>query len=406
MVHATYTTHHIAEIVCPSGQTFQTATKTCYSPQKCNAMAPLGAGVAKGGGFAVCNDGCEFRSGGAQLEVTFGDGTKMTPATSWTPTGQPCAANAPPPPDVAKKQECTTLPGGISGCLKPDGQHCYTASTGKQICWRPGEVGEKNDGPVKQKTDPGNQPIPPNLQLPSGDSLVQQGTPTTTTVNNNTSNTSSTTTTTNYKTANGTNASGGSSAGDAGEPGDGSGSGENGEGTGASGGANCEEAPVVTGDAALGMVATQSWATRCAVEAGNAAKVTGVVDDCTQPFSVEGTNANALKLRAMRKQLCKDDANGNGKSDWTEKDGTEEGGTDNDNGNMGIGFKGVSSDLLDLSGFGSGGSSCPSLGSIDVGFFGVWNFDAERWWCNLVSIMRAVILLVGAFTAIRILMGE
>ena len=63
-------------------------------------------------------------------------------------------------------------------------------------------------------------------------------------------------------------------------------------------------AAITPREPAFEMIANQAWATRCAVEAGNAADVTGDIEKCDQPFTVNGDNANAVKLRAMRAQIC------------------------------------------------------------------------------------------------------
>ncbi|KAB8191352.1 hypothetical protein FKV24_008055 [Lysobacter maris] len=230
----------------------------------------------------------------------------------------------------------------------------------------------------------------------------------TTTINNDTI----VTTTTNYSTDNGTNANGGgSNNANQGEPSDGSGGGDGDDGDSddgtASGGGDCDTPPITTGDPVMGMVATQAWHTRCAVEAGNAAKVTGDVGDCSEPFTVDGNNANAHQLRALRAEICKGDSNGNGQPDYLELDGEYQGDPEEGEGPNGTTDEFTfGPDMLDQGGLLGGGGSCPSLGAIDFGFFGSIDFDSFPYWCNLVSIMRAVVLLVGAFTALRLLMGD
>lgn len=385
---------------CPSGTTWDEVNKTCYSRDQCLAKPALGNGVSKNGGFAVCSGGCEFKPKSVGMEFTFGDGTKMTASQGWTPSGNACASNAPPPPDTTQKQECKPV-GTMTMCVKPDGKLCASATTGKQFCWNPGETGTKTDGADMQKRDAGNQPIPPSLQLPSGDSLSQQGQPNTTTSNTtNTSNNSSSTSTTtisNYKTQYGTNASGGQDGGQ-GEPSDGSGSGEEGDGTGASGGGNCETPPVVTGDAALNMVATQAWATRCAVEAGNAAKVTGDITNCTAPWSVEGSNANAIKLRAMRAQLCPNlgDAPNPGAGETADdRKGVQEVAIDGSN--------------LDSNGWMGGANSCPAIATSSGGEFssGFVQYLASPppMFCQYIAWLRAILITIATITAIYILKG-
>ena len=170
-----------------------------------------------------------------------------------------------------------------------------TSAKGRQLCWKPGETGTKTDGPVAQVRNAGTQPNAPAFDLPSGDTLQATGQKTTATTNN------TTTTTTNYTTVHGTNAG----SKNQGEKGDGSGDGkeQDPDKNTASGGTDCDTKPIVS-DPAFEMIANQAWATRCAVEAGNAAKVTGDIGDCSAPYTVEGTNANAEKLRGLRAQIC------------------------------------------------------------------------------------------------------
>lgn len=192
-------------------------------------------------------------------------------------------------------QECVSAGGSHNYCVKSSGDHCMTSAKGRQLCWRPGETGTKTDGPVAQVRNAGTQPNAPALDLPSGDTLQATGQKTTATTNN------TTTTTTNYTTVHGTNAG----SKNQGEKGDGSGDGkeQDPDKNTASGGTDCDTKPIVS-DPAFEMIANQAWATRCAVEAGNAAKVTGDIGDCSAPYTVEGTNANAEKLRGLRAQIC------------------------------------------------------------------------------------------------------
>lgn len=352
-----------------------------------------------------CLGGCEYALTGGSVCVD----RECSGRYEYTGNGCNGKPDDGPPDDAEDKgpdQSCKPAGDGQTFCLKPNGDHCHSASAGRQICWQPGETGEKNDGNTRQKRNAGDTPIPPtNLQLPSGDSLTQNGSPitTTTTTNTTTNTTNITTTTTNYTTTNGTNANGGGSTGSKqGENSDGSKGEGDGKGT-ATGGTDCKTPPIVTGDQVLGMVATQTWHARCATEAGNAAKVTGDVGDCSKPFSVEGNNANAVKLRAMRAQICKGDENGNGQPDWTEGDGDYEGDASDNGGNDPSSLIELGIDLLDQSGFGGGGS-CPQFGTLDFGPFGSFSLDGEPMWCQLVSILAVVIPLFGAFTAIRILM--
>lgn len=376
----------------------------CLNQNKCLARnADLSPAPRVSSASSVCTGGCEYKIVESCGTTRVNGGNAMHCGV-WEYSGNPCGSLPPPGPgegpgDPPAPQKCTPAGDGQTFCLKPDGNHCASASTGRQICWRPGETGEKDDGPIKQKRDAGNDPIPPNLQLPSGDSLSPVGQPVraVTNVNNQTINT----VTQNYQTTHGTNAGG--SAPNKGESASGDGSGKDeGEGS-ASGGGDCKTPPITSGDPVLGMVATQAWHTRCAVEAGNAAKVTGDVADCKQPFTVEGTNANAIKLRAMRAQLCNGDKNGNGRPDWTETNGTETPEPGEGEEEPGVLSKFINTDALDGGGFLGGSGSCPAMGTVDLHFVQV-DLSNASWWCPFVSMCRAILLLMGAYIAIRLLM--
>lgn len=206
---------------CPTGTEWNESTKTCFDPAQCLAKAPLGASSVPGG-FGACVDGCAFSSG-QPLTIQFGEGsTAKTLTSGWKPTGEACAAGDKPPVPMVNDQSCEQLPNGQTACVRADKKICYSASAGAatQFCWSPGETGEKTHDDKMQKVNAGDQPIPPNVNLESGDRLQQNGQPTTTTTTNGT--TTTTTTTTNYNTQFGTNAGGKNQ----GQPGDGSGTGE------------------------------------------------------------------------------------------------------------------------------------------------------------------------------------
>jgi hypothetical protein len=204
------------------------------------------------------------------------------------------------------------------------------------------------------------------------------------------------TTTTNtsiYNTTNGTNAAGPGGT-DSGSPKTGPGSdGDGNEGT-ASGGGDCDSPPIVSGDQILAMVATQSWATRCAVEAGNSAKVTGDVGNCAQPFSVEGDSANAEQLRAMRAQIC--------------GDGTQIGSVDG----LIAAQEGQDADIFadegtaagfNLGLISGGGGGCPVLPSVSIGGMS-WSAPPE--FCQLIALLRLLFIGVATVWGLRIVAGE
>jgi hypothetical protein len=404
---------------CPAGKAWDEATQTCklgcpdgfgedpknpgtcLNRDKCLDRAAAGSGLISGTASSACIGGCAYAPPDGGVTLSFNGSAFVTMSKGWTPTGGSCGTA--PTPNMDDPQVCKDLGDGQTACVKQDGQQCYKGpiGTAMQFCWGMGEVGDKNDGKNRQKRNAGETPIAPNLSLPSGDNLQQQGPPIVTQVTNN--NTTTTTTTTNYTTQHGTDANGGGKPSNDGEPDDGSGDDDGEEGT-ASGGADCKSPPIVTGDQVLGMVANQAWQTRCAVEAGNAVKVTGDVGDCANPFTVEGTNASAQQLRAMRAQICGDDSNGNKRPDWTETNGTEtpEPGEGDDD-EPGVIAKTFSLDNLDGSGFLGGAGSCPQMGVVDLSFTQV-DLSNASWWCPFVTMCRAILLLMGAFISIRLFM--
>lgn len=150
-----------------------------------------------------------------------------------------------------------------------------------------------------------------------------------------------------------------------------------GKGNTSGGGGNCQTPPSSTGDAILAQIAYQAWATRCAVEAqgqGGSGAGPGEGDgDGEQPGWTKG-NGPAVPEDTSGQDI--DDA-----SDW------------------GIG---LSADLLDTENI-FGNSSCPALPSFSIMGYEI-DTSTFSWWCTLISIMRAAILIMGAFTAIQILL--
>lgn len=315
---------------CPAGSTWNEDLNRCFDPAECHARNAMegfaGVGQTVRPFSSRCIAGCRFAAADAQCTTVDGSiGQSCTGHYEWT--GDQCSTNAPDPndphiPDTYetpegaanesdKNEDCIAASGGQTYCKKRSGENCYTASTGREICWQPGETGEKSDHDVLQKVNAGDTAIPPaNPNLPSGDTLNQKGDPITT----RTSNASDpgreiVTTATNYETERGTNPG----SGNQGQPTGGSSGKDSDEGEkgSVSGGGSCDDPPIARGgDPVVVAIVDQTWATRCAVEAGNAAKVTGDVGDCSKPFVVEGSNANAVKLRAMREQICGEYAKG------------------------------------------------------------------------------------------------
>lgn len=153
-----------------------------------------------------------------------------------------------------------------------------------------------------------------------------------------------------------------------GTPGSGSGNGNT-----SGGGGNCSTPPSSSGDAILAQIAYQAWATRCAVE-------------------------------GLGKGVGKGDGQG-GQPDWTKGDAPPvPGGSDDGDiaGAKRFGI-GIGPGLLDDSDI-FGGGSCPQF-SFQIAGTTISSSEYPEW-CNVVAIMRALILIFGAFTALRILMGS
>lgn len=305
-----YFTYRTTQTACPAGSVRMLNGQCSATPEQCQALnSQPGFGVQTAKPFQQ-----RCLANGCMLSLTPGTGSCSAVAGAdgnichgeYSFTGETCGATPPPVfipgPDTVEAaakndpQACTALGGGSHNyCVKRNGDHCMTSAQGRQLCWKPGETGTKTDGPVAQVRNAGQTANAPDLNLPSGDTLQSTGQSATA------SSGGTTTTTTNYTTIFGTNAG----PKNQGEKNDGSGDGkeQDPDKNTASGGEDCERRPIVS-DPAFEMIANQAWATRCAVEAGNAADVTGDIEKCDQPFTVNGDNANAVKLRAMRAQIC------------------------------------------------------------------------------------------------------
>ncbi|MEN4903343.1 hypothetical protein [Luteimonas sp. TWI1437] len=418
---------------CPNGGTWDDATQMCRrescdggavmmsngqcspTPEECEAHNK------SGGGFGV-QTSKPFHSrctGGCMLTMTPGTGScsvinsdtglqlcngefRMTGVcTSDVPDVFIPGANTLEEVKEDKPQVCSPAADGQTYCIRRNGDHCATSAKGRQICWKPGETGTKTDGAVAQVRNAGDQPITPKLDLPSGDTLRKSGQSITTTTTagdgSGGQGSKTTTTTTNYTTIHGTNAG----SGNQGRPDDASTDTDDDDDKGsASGGGDCDSRPIVS-DPMLEMVATQAWATRCAVEAGNAVKVSGDVGDCEAAFHVEGDDANAVKLRAMRAEIC-----GENQPEWTKGDapavpGGEDDGEDVENATR-FGLR-VGPSLLDESDL-VGGGTCPQM-SFSLMGSAIGTQDVPQW-CDIVRVMRALILIFGAYTALQILLGK
>lgn len=160
---------------CQVGATWTVATHTCFDPAVCLAKPPLG----QDGTFNLsvansrCSAGCKFEYRGQTQQITMNDGTpiKVGSGGKFAPTGAACAAGDPAPATedtTPPDQYCAPAPDGQTFCLAKDGRYCQSAGTGRQICWRPGETGEKTDGNILQKRAAGPTVGTPGTVAPQG----------------------------------------------------------------------------------------------------------------------------------------------------------------------------------------------------------------------------------------------
>lgn len=422
------TTANKCDLVCPDGFTQDPFSPgQCLTAQKCQARnADINTEAFRSGGD-VCAPvgGCAFEASTSDISNTAINGGGSLVRARYSYTGRPasvCSAapqGTPEEQDQNKpsdtKQACRQL-SDQTVCVKPDGQHCYSIN-GKpnmQHCWQPGETGQKTQEDTAQKRDAGPSEIPPNLNLPNGDTLQKVGQSVTTTTSKTVNNvtTVTTTTTTNYKTANGTNAGTKNQA----EPGDGTGQ-PGDDSTTASGGEDCKTKPIVS-DPALQMVATQAWATRCAIRAGNAVKVTGDLANCQQPFTVEGDTAGMTEgenrqgieqLKALRKSYC-----GDQDTDSFDAVGTGQAAADAAADSTGNGDAAYTDGSKASGGFGDGegpddtgvgfSRTCPNLPSVDV-LGQTVDFDAIAGGklCDWITLGGYFVMLIAAIASARIL---
>ena len=172
---------------------------------------------------------------------------------------------------------------------------------------------------------------------------------------------------------------------DGGGKGDGNGPGEgSGNGNTSGGGGNCASPPSSSGDAILAQIAYQTWATRCAIEGakdGNGnLKTTQGDGNGSGPGGGEGE--------------------GEGTDFGTSNPGEDEAFDPAEVKRFGIP---VNTNMLDSEAI-FGGGACPVL---SVTIYGkTFSTNEIPSWCDLLRILRSLVLIFAAFTALRILMGN
>lgn len=228
-----------------------------------------------------CIGGCRFEIvDQSQTKTITANAAGQTPTQTgtlyggiWEYTGGTCNASPPTTRDDEKPSTtCSPAGSGQTYCVTNDGKNCHTTTSGRTICWAPGETGTKTDGAVTQTNFPGV--VSP--QPPEGSSHTNTTNVTTT---NNTTNNSASITFNNYTTNNGapagTNNQGqgtdanGKPTGSGSGNGSGTGSpGSDGEGSGTGTASNdCQAAPTCSkGDAVECALLKQSWINACKLE--------------------------------------------------------------------------------------------------------------------------------------------
>lgn len=352
-----------------------TGTPPPTDEQICSAR-PSRPGIM-GSNLSVCVQGCMYKptnpldgmDGGLKTCVAGVGGACSTQAT-YKPTGSTCGDgpggdNTPPPAPPAMPKLC-----GGGSCYDPNtGKGCALDANGNQVCIdvKPGAPGGCISSGETTLCSGNPPPTPPQDKVPDpptdivgSDNYGQQpingsgggGSVTNTTINNYNNGMSG---------GDGTPNNGGS-AGDSGTPtgGDPAPSTSTGTPNTASGGGDCGSPPIVTGDAALAMIAKQQWLTRCKGDGSTSN------DADTSVPGLEGI--------------------GDGPGPGFFKDGT-----------LGL-------DKLDDTGFGSN-NTCPKFPTIAIDSLGYVMDSQPNGWCEILGAVRATMPWLGAFFALLILLG-
>ncbi|WP_454260328.1 virulence factor TspB C-terminal domain-related protein [Pseudoxanthomonas mexicana] len=193
------------------------------------------------------------------------------------------------------------------------------------------------------------------------------------------------------------------------EPGDEDGDDE-GDNT-ASGGGDCKAPPSCKGDGIQCNQLFQQWQIRC-----SGATVTGDPTNCSSGYSCSGDSVQCATVALLRKTACATagngdggtggspgDANGNGVADVLEGSGAGDTGDPGESDNVTRFGIGVDASLLDQENI-FGGGSCPTPPSFTIMGKTISGSDFP-YWCQAMAILRALILIFGAFTAVKILTG-
>ena len=179
----------------------------------------------------------------------------------------------------------------------------------------------------------------------------------------------------------------------------------------ASGGGDCKAPPSCKGDGIQCNQLFQQWQIRC-----SGATVTGDPTNCSSGYSCSGDSVQCATVALLRKTACATagngdggtggtpgDANGNGVADVLEGSGAGDTGDPGESDNVTRFGIGVDASLLDQENI-FGGGSCPTPPSLTIMGKTISGSDFP-YWCQAMAILRALILIFGAFTAVKILTG-
>lgn len=368
---------------CPAGTNWDPVTMSCGCPD---------GSIARGGvckpcselngepGFlntgprvrpfqSMCVAGCMYAAQGPRTCATVGGATTCSGTFEFTGAGCTAAPEQPQQPEELlphPTEICKPAGSGQTMCIKPSGEQCASTSAGKQICWKPGETGDKTSGDEIQSRRPGtdtspptDKPNPPETLQPPYNSV----TTTTTVTNNNNTTTTVTTTTTSRRTTNGTDA-GDQDDADGGDGGEGD---EEGEGGAASG--DCSTPPTCTLGESIGCaMLRQSWMNHC-----------GALNGAASPDNSDFSHLNAALpgLATAVPEVWQGD----------------EGGSDGP----------PTLADVDTSGW-AGRGSCPIELQFSIPAFRSYTLDGT-WLCHLLDALASLVTIVGMFHAGVILLS-
>lgn len=352
----------------------------------CAAAPPMTGAFA--GNLASGASMCSPQGNGVSCTMTFTPdgppfmnraGTAWATHGSYAPTGGGCISqgeNAPPPPAPAKS--C----GGQSCYDSAKDSYCATDASGAQICV-PGKSARAPSGSCASggnTTVCAGTPQPPKPPAPPASPISDPPTETRGTdsypqSSNGAAGTSAgggnyTTNVTTYGA--GTSAPGsGQVSGDDGpahsSSSGGSGDDDGKDDTSASGGGDCNNAPSVEGNAALAMIATQTWRVRCAIEGDKS-------DDSDK--SIPGLDAIPEGTTSAESPIHE--------------------------------VSQLGAEKLDSTGFLGGSNVCPRFPGLDFEFlgWGVHYAGPPTGWCKLIEVLGIMVMVMASVYSYIILMGK